>query len=152
MANEMEETSPIHRASWQDADKANERQAQVWGANADDMLKRYGSHIPLRTMVSMIMYKCNVKIENQARLSPQVERFIHENYAITKGKGGGVIERIQYITMKSITGVPFTVPELMEKASFTIKSLKDDYTCPCGNTMCSKVEKSCWKCGAEIKP
>jgi hypothetical protein len=27
----------------------------------------------------------------------------------------------------------------------------DDHTCAsCGNTKCSKVEKSCWKCGATI--
>ncbi len=148
------EVDNLSSPAWHDAEPANQVQAYAWGEAADDLLARYKSlsNIPLRTMVSMIMYKCNVRIENQARLSPQVERFLHENYVITQGKNGSVVEKLQYITMKSITGVPFTVPELMEKESFTIKSIKDDYTCPCGNNKCSKVEKSCWKCGAEIKP
>lgn len=143
--------SDVDNTSWQNADKANEVQAKAWGAATDFFLTQYGAAvIHLRTMVSVIMYKCNVRIENESRMNPQVERFIRENYIITPDKKVG--SKLKYISMTSIASVPFTVPELQDKESFTIKSIKDDYTCPCGNTKCAKVEKSCWKCGAEIKP
>lgn len=143
--------SDVGNTSWQNADKANEVQAKAWGESIDFFLSQYGTAtIHLRTMVSVVMYKHNVRIENESVMAPQVERFIHENYTITPDKKVG--SKLKYISMTSIASVPFTAPELLNKDSFTIKSIKDDYTCPCGNTKCSRVEKSCWKCGAEIKP
>lgn len=145
------ENESVSFSPWKNADKANEVQAKAWGESIDQYLSQYGKGvIHLRTMVSALMYRHNVRIENESLMAPQVERFIHENYIVTPDrKVGG---KLKYISMTSIASLPFTAPELLAKESFTIKSIKDDYTCPCGNTKCSKVEKSCWKCGAEIKP
>lgn len=145
------ENESISSSTWKNATKANEVQAKAWEEATDYYLSLYGAGtVHLRTMVSVLMYRYNVRVENESLMAPQVERFIHENYSVTPDRKVG--SKLKYISMTSIASVPFTAPELLAKESFTIKSIKDDYTCPCGNTKCSKVEKSCWKCGAEIKP
>ncbi len=149
MTEEMAEDENVMPA-WAFAGKANDGQALAWGHVVDTLLAQYGPTIHVRTMVSVVMYKLNVRLELQASLGLQVERFLNETYTIAKDKKVGT--KLQYIEMKSIAGVPFTVPELLVNDSFAIKSIKNDYTCPCGNDKCSKVEKSCWKCGAPIKP
>jgi hypothetical protein len=147
MTAEMEEDENVMPA-WAFAGKANDGQALAWGHVVDTLLNQYGPTIHVRTMISVVMYKLNVRLENQASLGLQVERFFNENYSIAKDKKVGT--KLQYIEMRSMANVPDLITGATE--SFTIKSIKNDYTCPCGNNKCSKVEKSCWKCGAPIKP
>lgn len=149
MANDMDDDDNSMPA-WTFAGKANDGQALAWGHVVDTLLAKYGPTIHVRTMISVVMYKLNVRLENQASLGLQVERFLHENYVINDKR---VDSKLQYIEMTSIAKpIPFTVPELPMNESWTMKSIIDDYTCSCGNTKCSKVENSCWKCGAPIKP
>ena len=84
LANEVDDDDSM--PAWCFAGKANDVQAKAWGEAADYFLDRYApNRIYMRTLVSVIMYRVNVRHENQARLSPQVERFLHENYSVAKG-------------------------------------------------------------------
>ena len=46
----------------------------------------------------------------------------------------------------SSSGITFTPTP----SAPTMAAPINDHTCVCGNTACSKTEKSCWKCGAPI--
>lgn len=69
---------------------------------------------------------------------------------ITKGKNGGVSRNSQPpIETKMTIGGP--VRFVGETIKVDPPKAINDHTCPhCGNTACSKTERSCWKCGGSL--
>lgn len=168
--NRYDDDAPIHEPRWQDAEKANDAQAIAWRILIDGYFEKYGkSRIPLTTLVSMVLHDVRVRAENHNRMALMVERFIRDEsskvnprYDIRAGKDGGVA-KIKYLEMSSIAmdvkpgDLSYSILKprtgQLPSDSFTITSIvTNDYTCGCGNTKCSKTEKSCWKCGAPINP
>lgn len=150
--------------TWQDAKPANEVQAKAWGEAANELLKQY-ARINLHAMIIGIAYNCNVRPENFPHVTLQIEKFLRESgaFELRSGKNGGVFRK-DLNTIVNLDGVskstyPFTSREtLLREVHGTLPPVLepiqsvtvDDYTCGCGNTKCSKTERSCWKCGAAI--
>lgn len=144
--------APIHRPTWQDAEPANEEQAKAWTECANAVIEEYGGKpINLSAFVYLTVSRIRgLKRENTERVALQVERFLRESpsFQIRKGRDGGVFkaiakkeaEPLKYISLTELKGVPDLITG----------QAKDDHTCKCGNTKCSKTEKSCWKCGEPI--
>lgn len=154
--------------TWRDAEPANEVQAKAWMEIINDLFQEYkNTAINLPAAIALICNRVKVRPENYASLSLQIERFIRESpeVELRKGKNGGMfrkepdtrgmkpidaldyvdrlkVQPIAVITLKKMVGVPDMITGKLE----------NDYTCGCGNTQCNKTEKSCWKCGAAIKP
>jgi hypothetical protein len=151
---EDDETDNYTKPCWEDAEPANEVQAKAWGdiinSIYDDMKVKT---INLPAAIAIVCQNVQVRPENYASLSLQVERFIREssNYELRKGKNGGVFRK----ELAAIRDNPITYTKLIEMAGvpdMITGKLEDNYTCHCGNNKCNKTEKSCWKCGSAIKP
>lgn len=153
-ANEMEddymppvlEAAPIHRPTWRDAEPANEEQAKAWTACANEVIEEYGGKpINLFAFVYLTVGRIRgLKSENRERVALQVERFLREspNFELRKGKNGGVFRSNPLLTERHGT--------LPEAIGHVVAVTINNHTCKCGNTKCSKTEKSCWKCGEPI--
>lgn len=136
--------------TWRNAEPANEVQAKAWMEIINDLFKEYkNTAINLPAAIALICNRVQVRPENYASLSLQIERFIRESpeLELRKGKSGGLFRKevaqpVASIKLVKMLGVPDMITGKLE----------DDYTCSCGNTKCNKTEKSCWKCGAAIKP
>ena len=127
--------APIQRPAWQGAEAANERQAKTWGELVDKYLDQHG----MLSIITACMWVCEdvrVRPENHTRVYNMVERFVRENpkYDVPEN-----------IVSKQFD--PYQHTGYIKPSTATI----NDYTCKgCGNTKCSKQEKSCWKCGRTI--
>jgi hypothetical protein len=144
--DELEYSPP----TWRNAEPANEAQAKAWMGYINEVFDQYpGRAINLPAVVYMAVGKIpGLRPENSNMVALQVERFIREStvFELRKGKNGGVFRTeakpIATIKLTKMLGVPDMITGVVA----------DDYTCGCGNTKCNTAEKSCWKCGAEIKP
>lgn len=140
------ETDDYTKPAWEDAELANDVQAKAWGEIASNLFDEHKVRaINLNAMISMVSYGANIRPENYDRVSLQIERFIRESslFELRKGKDGGVFRKPgALLELKPMLGVPDMITG----------KLADNHTCGCGNTQCNKTEKSCWKCGAAIKP
>jgi hypothetical protein len=130
------ETDDYTKPTWEDAEPANEVQAKAWGEIASNLFDEHKiGAINLPTMISMVSYRANIRPENYDRVSLQIERFIRESSLFDLRKD---LEA-------------YWIGEL-ERQEASKKPAVNDHTCKtCGNTKCSKTEKSCWKCGEPIR-
>jgi hypothetical protein len=147
-SNDMgEDPAPIHCPSWRDVEPANEVQAKAWGELVDAMLERSAKWtkrgMGLMAAVNLVCRDIpGLKEENRLRVSAQVERFIRESpkYELRQGAAGGLFKRGKSGGSGSSVSIPLSTSVAI-----------NNHTCPgCGNTACSKDEKSCWKCGGSL--
>jgi hypothetical protein len=146
-ANDMGDyEAPFHRPRWQDAEPANAEQAKAWTKLINEVIDKHGGKaINLPALIYMVVGSIpGLRIENQARVTLQVERLLHESpdFELRSGKNGGVFRQSRFLTERH--------GELPQATAHVVSVTINNHTCKCGNTKCNKTEKSCWKCGAPI--
>ena len=109
-------------------------------------------------VVSIMIQGLNVKSHEFKEAQDQILGYLKGQadngvITITKGKNGGIMrsspsEMVKVETKKTIEGPIRYVGETLKVES---PKAINNHTCPgCGNTKCSKDERSCWKCGGSL--
>jgi len=138
--------APIQRPRWQDAEPANEVQAKAWGDYLDQAIAKYDG-LTRRAAIVGLLHHFQVRLENYDIVSPQVERFIQENYVVYV-ETGHLAMRMPLSLLDEMSKAPKAIQDAAIKM---VGGKVDDYICKgCGNNKCSTDEKSCWKCGRAI--
>lgn len=99
------------------------------------------ARINMPAVVNIMMQRLQVKPHQWREAESQIVGYLKGQadagvLNLTKGKNGGMMRN----------GPTKQVESVLQSA--TSGPAVNDHTCPnCGNTACSKSERSCWKCG-----